>query len=266
VVEGRTSFFITIWVASGSGEMEVNMNRIKLFCIPYAGGSVEIYRKWNKYLDMNIDLKLIELSGRGKRATEPLYDNLERAVDDVYRNISTELDGGVYAIFGHSMGNLIAYEVCHKIIERGQQAPVHIFFSGRGSPNGQKEKRNVHLLPDEEFKKKLKELGGTPEDVLNNEDLLNYFLPIIRADFKIVEQYQYLPKLQKLQSNITVFNGTQDDIRFEDLIEWRNHTDKDCKFYNFIGGHFFINYYAEEIVKFINLTLEPKKTPIKSCL
>jgi surfactin synthase thioesterase subunit len=231
------------------------MNRVKLFCIPYAGGSAEIYQKWKKDLNEEIELELIELSGRGKRSGESLYDKLENAVEDVYRIITSGMNGRPYAIFGHSMGNLIAFEVCHKMIEQGQQLPFQIFFSGRGAPNSQRRKEDIHLLPDPEFKKKLRELGGTPEDVLNNEELLNYFLPIIRADFKIVEQYRYVPRTHKLKSNITIFNGTRDDIRLDELIEWRNHTDKVCTFYNFRGGHFFINEYANELVQVINQSL-----------
>ena len=91
------------------------MKKIKLFCFPYAGGSAAAYNKWRQYLDKHIELRPVELAGRGRRIYDPLYQSIEEAVDDVYQLISPELAKGPYAFFGHSMGGIIAYELAYKI-------------------------------------------------------------------------------------------------------------------------------------------------------
>ena len=104
------------------------MNRIRLFCFPYAGGSSEIFLRWKKYLDQNIELNPIELSGRGHRCNELFYDDFESVIEDVYKIIKYSLSDVPYAFLGHSMGSLIAYELCYKLIEFGDEPPIHIFF------------------------------------------------------------------------------------------------------------------------------------------
>jgi medium-chain acyl-[acyl-carrier-protein] hydrolase len=231
------------------------MGMIKLFCLPYAGGSAEVYRKWNRYLQKTIALEPLELSGRGKRAGEPFYESLGEAVADINQLIKQQFDGAPYAIFGHSMGGIIAYELYQKLQAEKEQLPIHMFFSGRRAPGLLKDNEVIHLLPDAELIAELKELGGTPPELLDNPDLLYHFLPIIRADFKIVETFDFSSQTSKLDCNITVFNGKDDDITFGELVEWRNFTTRECKIQIFPGGHFFINDYQKEIATIINQTL-----------
>lgn len=182
-------------------------------------------------------------------------ESLEDAVEDVYRIIKPKLEGTAYAIFGHSMGSMIAYELGHRLRELGCRTPRHLFFSGRGAPNVAKQKKVIHRLPDAEFVTELRKLQGTPEEVLNHAELLQVILPVIRSDFKIVELYAYREHPQKLTGDISIFNGNEDDITLEELVAWRDHTLQKCKYVHFRGGHFFIHDHAEEIVRYINLVL-----------
>lgn len=143
------------------------------------------FNKWKDYIDKEIEVVPIELSGRGARIDQKLYDTLEEAVEDVYNIIKNEIDDFNYAIYGHSMGSWIALELCYKIEKERRKPPVHLFVSGKEAPFTKEKKEDIHLLNDKELEKRLIELGGTPKYIFDNEELKKIFLPIIRADYKI---------------------------------------------------------------------------------
>lgn len=229
-----------------------------LFCLPYAGGSECIYSKWKSYLDDTIKLCPIVLKGRGKRFYEDFYEDLEEAVDDIFNSMNEYLNQEIhseYAIYGHSMGSLLAYELYYKLKARGVKTPTHIFFSGYGAPNLMKQKEGIHELPNKEFIKMLIELGGVSDAFLEDEELLEIFIPIIRSDFKIINQYKFKDRDEKLEVNISIFNGTKDVIDRKAILGWKELVNKGIEIYNFEGDHFFIDDYFKEIIKIINYTL-----------
>lgn len=228
---------------------------MKLFCLPYAGGSSAIYTTWKNYVNPNIELCPIELAGRGKRFQEPLYNTIEEMVNDVYDQIKDDVEKDSYAIFGHSMGSIIAYELCYKLEEKNARKPVHIFFSGHKAPNIIRDEESIHDLPNEQFKNKLIELGGTPKEFFESKELCDMFIPIIRADFKAVENYIYNGENDKLNTNISVMYGKKEEMTMNEILQWRNHTSGETKIYPFEGDHFFINDNSQNIVNIINHTL-----------
>ncbi|MGX5439994.1 thioesterase II family protein [Bacillus thuringiensis] len=226
-----------------------------LFCLPYAGGSEVIYYKWNDYLSPAINLCPVLLKGRGRRFDEPFYNNLEEAVDDIFDAIRDKIGERDYAIYGHSMGSLLAYELYYKIIEMGVKKPKHIFFSGYKAPSEGGKKEITYNLPNNDFKNKVIDLGGTPEEIIHNDELFEFFIPLLKHDFKIVETYEYKDKRDKIACDISVLNGKEDAISLKGIIGWQNHTSGNFKIYNFEGNHFFINNNVEKIVTIINDTL-----------
>lgn len=226
------------------------MKKIKLFCLPYAGGSSVIFNNWKSQLSSFIDVIPIELAGRGKRFTEPLYSYFDDAVNDIFNIIKDNLEDP-YAFFGHSMGCMLAYELCHKISEERLPSPLHVFFSGRQAPNIISDKEISYKLPRDEFKQKIIELGGTPDELFENEELFDLFLPILKADFKIVEEYEYIKK-RKLDCNITILYGKEEHSNIIDITDWKKHTERNCSTFSFEGGHFFINDKIDEVLKVIN--------------
>ncbi|AQS04672.1 thioesterase II family protein [Clostridium beijerinckii] len=226
-----------------------------LFCLPYAGGSEVIYYKWKKYLSSLILLDTIELKGRGKRFNEGFYENLDEAVEDIFKNIKTKIVDNEYAIYGHSMGSLLAYELYYKIFNENLRIPKQIFFSGYKAPNINRKEKHIHLLPDEAFINKVIDLGGTPKELVGNKEFLQLFTPILRNDFKMLENYVYKYRKDKIQCDISVLNGKEDHITQDEILEWKNHCDKAFKVYNFVGNHFFINTNIESITNIINKTL-----------
>jgi surfactin synthase thioesterase subunit len=218
------------------------MKKIRLFCFPYAGGSAMVYNPWQNSLDKSIRLHPVELAGRGRRITDPLYNTIEEAADDVFQIIKYQLGDLPYAFFGHSMGALIAYNVAQKIREKKYPGPSHIFFSGRGAPHIRRDdKEPYHTMPHDEFKEKVLNLGGTPKELFEHPELMEILLPLLRSDFRLAWCYKHKDSNNPLDCDITVFTGKEEDLKNEQIQEWDRHTNYQCTLYSFEGGHFFIN-------------------------
>lgn len=238
------------------GEDMSNTKKMKLFCIPNAGGSAVIYLKWKKYLDDFIELFPIELAGRGSMFKSPFYKSLEEAVDDVYRIVESNIGESHYAIFGHSMGSEIAYELCKKIHNSGNEMPRHVFLSGRYPPHICKKGKMMHQLSDKELLHEIISYGGTSEELLENQDVVDYFLEIIRADYRIIENHRHVEDNFMFPEDITVLRGKDDSlVDFSDLEEWKQYASKNCYIKEFNGGHFYMNEHLEEVTSLINTTL-----------
>ena len=227
-----------------------------LFCLPYAGGSESIYYNWKEHINSSIILEAIELKGRGKRFSEDLYKDFEEAVDDILLNIKNKIMHHEYAIWGHSLGSLFAFELYYKICKENIKKPKHIFFSGSAAPSIMRKQKKIHMLPDDDFINEIVKLGGTPKEVLENKELLQLVIPILRNDMRISESYNYKEKSNKIACDITVFRGKDDDITLEELLAWKNHCSGDFKAHTLDGNHFFINNNIESIASIINSTLK----------
>lgn len=228
------------------------MKKLKLFCIPYAGGSASIYHKWKKYFEDYVDIYPIELAGRGRRFGETPYSDLNDIVDDAYDNIKYMINDGPYMILGHSMGALIAFELIYKIKEKGDNVPIHTYFSGKGAPQINSYEDRICHLPDKEFMEEVFSLGGTPKELLQEKELLELFTRILRADYEAIENYKYIDRLDKFEFPISIFNGRDDKLTRKKIVNWNIHTKKECRIYNFEGGHFFINDKIKELSDIIN--------------
>jgi len=242
------------------------MKETILFCLPYAGGSARIYAKWRKFLNSSVELFPIELAGRGKRFNEPFYSTMDEAIHDIYSQIKDKLNHP-FAIYGHSMGSLLAYELSYKIQQTNGLSPLHIFFSGGKPPHCRTVKKEIHKLTDSDFKNEIKRMGGTPNELLAEKELFEIFMPILRADFRLIETYRYIKKSDsKLNSKVTVLNGKEDEISDNELLGWQQYTKQSCNIVNFEGGHFFINDHAESIVDLINNVVKIENKLNKSAI
>jgi medium-chain acyl-[acyl-carrier-protein] hydrolase len=242
------------------------MKKLKLFCLPYAGGTAVIFKEWEKRLPAGIEIKAIEYAGHGKRSNHPLYKDVNEAIEDVYRLISAEImDGGSYAIFGHSMGAMLAYEVAQKIRQHNLPMPIHIFFSGRGVPHIQSKKEKIyHQMDDAAFQQEIANLGGTPKEFFDYPELMEYLLPILKNDFKISETAFRSTEIHPFDFPITIFMGKEEEeMEAENVHGWMLHTNQTCVVYYFNGGHFFINDELETIVGIIHKALTSQAKPYR---
>lgn len=230
------------------------MGKTKLFCIPYAGGYSGIYNRCFKEIDNTIQLYPVELSGRGSKVKEPFYDNIENAADDILKTVMKEVNEDTeYAIYGHSMGSLIAFELYYKIKEHKIKKPKHIFFGACKPPNIREEKTYYYKLPRDEFKNMLLKYGYASQSIFEDEKLEEYFLPILRSDMRLCEDYTYKKKIKKIDCDVTIIGGNKDEsVNLSELSQWKYLVDKDINLIALEGGHFFIYDQVEKLNNIIN--------------
>lgn len=213
----------------------------RLFCFPYAGGSSVIYSNWATALPVGMEVFPVQLPGRGTRFSAPPFTSLDRLVEQLVPVMEGVLDLPFY-FFGHSMGALIAFELARAIRSHFQVQPQVVFISGRKAPgeHAVEGETSVYQLPREEFLTRLRLLNGTHPDLLANEEALELILPALRADFELVQTYQFRPGI-KLSCSIKAFGGLEDQHSTEALIGgWKAFTSGDFSMEMLPGDHFFI--------------------------
>lgn len=146
-----------------------------------------------------------------------------------------------FAFFGHSLGAIVSFEVSRLLRREHQREPQHLFVSGSGAPQTSRVGQALHDLPDSRFLKGLRELDGTPREILESNELMQLLLPTLRADFAISETYVYRPE-PPLDCPITAFGGLQDqEVSRKRLEAWRNQTNAAFSLQMFAGDHFFLH-------------------------
>lgn len=231
------------------------MKTIKLYCLPCAGGTIGMYRGWKRNLNDNIDVCPIELAGRGNRFSEPLYNNFDEAIEDVCRMVSIGQDT-TYALFGHSMGSILSYELARRIKMQSLPSPKHIFFSSSYSPET-RSKRFYNEMSREQILDETFKMGGTAREVIENKELMDLFLPIIRSDFHVLKTYQRVQAYgDLLDCPISIMYGEHDpDIDTDEIALWKNYTSNTCEFQVYNGGHFYINENKDKVLNYIESKL-----------
>ncbi|BFH68485.1 thioesterase II family protein [Paenibacillus dendritiformis] len=240
------------------------MNRIHLFCFPYAGGSAMMYCRWRSLLPASIQIHPIELSGRGKRMNEPFYQTMEQAVEDAYLSIPVHVLDEPIAFFGYSMGSLIAYELTRYLHEKHGKEPIHLFAAARRAPQIQGDGQKLYCLPEAEFLQEIIKLGGMSAEVLENKELMEMILPLLRADMQIVEKYSWRASKAALRTDITVLAGTRDVVPDEHMEAWKEMTAGRCTIAKYEGDHFFIHQHYELIGEHITRVLLQWKEAVTS--
>jgi surfactin synthase thioesterase subunit len=217
------------------------MAKTLLFCLPYAGGSAQrIYGAWRAGLGNQVDVVPVELPGRGSRIAEPLLTNVTTMVDDALGAVLPRLDRP-YALFGHSLGALVAFELARRLEHQYRRPAEHLFVSGHGAPQLPREPDNDYKLPMPQFKERLRQLAGTPEEVLAEEELLELVAPILRADFEAADTYDFRPGTV-LSCPMTVFGGHADpEAHTDTLPPWKDQTGSACDVRVMPGDHFFLH-------------------------
>jgi medium-chain acyl-[acyl-carrier-protein] hydrolase len=219
---------------------------------PYAGGSPAAFRGWTS-ASLAARVLVEALPGRGTRFGEPPVDDFDRLVDILARELTPQI-GRRFALFGHSLGAYVAFEVARRL----PTPPVALFVSGADSPAARvPAPRHRAAMTDGELVDELRRLGGTPAAVLDNEELLELLMPSIRADFGLVDSYGFRPE-PLLDCPIHVFGGNRDaHTSPAGLQAWSRHTRGPTDVHLFGGGHFFIHDAEEEVHQHVRETLQP---------
>lgn len=220
--------------------------RLRLFCFPYAGAGSSVFRTWCNLLSEDMELCAIQLPGRETRLREPLFTQLQPLIENLAPVLPLNLP---FAFFGHSLGALISFELTRQLRRLDQPLPLHLFVSGRVAPQKPLPNPPIHQLPLAEFKAELRKKGGTPEAVLQNAELMELFLPILRADLEINDAYCYSPEAP-LACPISAFCGLQDEEASREHMEaWQEQTCKEFTLHLFPGDHFFFKREQRKVIE-----------------
>jgi medium-chain acyl-[acyl-carrier-protein] hydrolase len=213
---------------------------LRLFCFPYAGGSAHFYRDWQRHLSNRVGLSLAHLPGRGTRISEPSFREHKHLVNALADAIAPHLPP-VFAFWGHSMGAMVSFELARELRRRGVHFPVALFVSGRSAPQLPDLDPHTFDLPKQEFIAELRRLKGTPAEVLESAELTDLLLPTIRADFELIQRYEYESE-PPLSCAIRAYGGLQDtEVPVAGLKAWQQQTTGTFKVRMFPGDHFYVH-------------------------
>jgi medium-chain acyl-[acyl-carrier-protein] hydrolase len=227
---------------------------VRLLCIPHAGGSAAAFRTWGRWLPPGIELQALELPGRGARWSERLLTDIEALLDDL--ESAAEGAGEDFALFGHSVGALITFELARHLERRGGPCPQRLFVSARRAPHLPSPRRPTFSLTDRDLVRAVHDFNGTPEEVLGDSQLLDLMLPVIRADLAIDETYEYRPG-PPLRCPISALGGIADAVvTRQELAAWQSHTSDRFTLRMVEGDHFFIRSQEPVVVQLVAGDLE----------
>jgi surfactin synthase thioesterase subunit len=220
----------------------------RLFCLPYAGGGASLFHPWRAHMPPGVALVAVQLPGRENRLREPAFTNVAGLVAAMGPRLRPYFDRP-YSLLGYSYGALLAFELARWLRRQGERPPDHLFVAARRAPHLAGEGPVVHRYADSELVEWLRDLGGTPDLLLQHPELLPLYLPILRADLTAHETYCYRPE-EPLQVPITAFGGLGDrQARPAEVEAWREQTSSAWSAHFYPGGHFFVKEHQQGFLR-----------------
>lgn len=208
----------------------------RLFCLPYSGGSATVFRGWARALT-GLQVAAVQYPGRGSRIGEPLARRMADLVEPLLEEAIVPLADRPFALFGHSMGAVVAFELARRLRELGRP-PRLVMLSAHGPPHPDDA---LHLLPDAELLERLRGMGGTPETFFNSPELIDLALPIVRADLELLETHTIASR-PLLDCPVVAFAGDGDQLAPRDHLErWRPLVATSFTLITLAGEHFFVH-------------------------
>jgi surfactin synthase thioesterase subunit len=213
--------------------------RVTLYCLPFAGGGAGVFRDWAAGLPPGTEVCPIHLPGREARFREPAIDDVDVLLAGLLEALAPHLDRP-FALFGHSMGGLIAFELADRLRARGI-VPAWFFASGARPPHVPRPDPTRHLLPDDDLVALVGRMNGTPREVIEESEVIRLMLPTIRSDFRLVETYRYRPRAP-LPCPVIAIAGRDDPEAPPAAMEaWRVHAAGRFEMHVLPGDHFFVS-------------------------
>lgn len=243
--------------------MEKSPNKIRLYCLPYAGATAHIFQRFRPHLNPEIEIVPLDPPGHGSRIDEPLIPSCTEMAEILYGRCRDDIErgGDKFAFFGHSMGSILAYLITRILRDKKGPMPIHLFLSGSAGPLPSAAFKNVHLLPDNEFVKKLVQLGGLQESAIATPLVVDQFLPILKSDFQAYSEFGGVND-NPVPVPLSVFLGSSDNTTCHEPIIWDSVTSIGATRFYFEGGHFFLMNYIDTIAAIIRNTLIPSPIAI----
>lgn len=229
---------------------------MRLVCIPNAGGSPALFRAWAKALPAAVGVTAVVLPGQGSRLYETPPTDLKALAGDLCQAL--EWLSEPFALFGYSMGALLAFEASRALRQRGLPAPLRLFVAARRAPHIADTQSPIHTLPDAAFIQAVQtRYGGIPEIILQDKELMALFTPVLRANFEMLETYPYT-QAARLDTPLIAFGGTADGTTSAaELRAWGEHTSSTFDAHLYDGGHFFIQQHEAAVLGVVARALKP---------
>ena len=232
---------------------------VRLFCFPHAGAGALAYREWSRLLPSAIQVLPVLPPGRETRFWEAPYTSIEPYVEDLAAALAPELRAP-YALFGHSLGALVAFELARRVRASCVPAPAHLFVSGRIAPQHTEHRRILHRLPAADLAREVTALGGLPGEIDLSDHRLAHLLATLRADLAVNETYT-LRTEPALDTAITALGGTADPrVNDGELTAWCAQTTGPFALRTYQGGHFYLTEHRHALLSLIARTLLPTAT------
>jgi surfactin synthase thioesterase subunit len=221
---------------------------VRVVCFPYAGGSASIFRGWSAWMPPTAELWTAHLPGRDRRISEEPYSDVASLVGAAVDAFVSYIEPP-YALFGHSMGAIVAFEFAHELARRGAAPPLCLVVSGQHAPHLADDRPPIHDMPDADFLDAVGRLNGTPREVRESAEIMDLLMPVLRADFAAVETYT-CGRRPPLRCPIVAYAATDDELITPDQVSpWSEHSTSGCRVVMFSGGHFFVQSSAERVAR-----------------
>lgn len=247
----HTQFDSSVWFRARRREGRASLT---LVCLPHAGGGASMFKNWQTRLPVAVDVFAVQYPGHEGRWGGALCSDASEIVEPLTRAVETEVETA-YALFGHSLGALVAFEVARAMRRRGGREPVHLFVSGSRAPDAPGERPPLHTSDDAELQLYLCRLGGLPDEVVRHPDLLRSVLPMVRVGLRMYETFPYTSEVP-LGCPITALAGDRDgEVSREQLAAWARHTTSGFRLEWFPGGHFFVSSAEPRVLDLVRTSL-----------
>ncbi|MEV6977518.1 alpha/beta fold hydrolase [Kitasatospora sp. NPDC093806] len=231
----------------------------RLVCLPHSGGAAPYFRALSEALSPAVEAVAVQYPGRQDRRTEPLVGDLGELATrlaEVLDDLLTD-EPGPFALFGHSMGALLAFEVARRLEQDGREV-AGLFVSGMRAPSAQRNEW-LHLAEDAELLREVRGLGGTEARLLEDEEIVRAALPVIRSDTRAVETYHYRAASgagADLRCPVIALTGTEDPrVTPVEAGTWRDHTSGGFELHAFPGDHFYLNAFTAALGRLMRARL-----------
>ena len=225
--------------------------QVSLFCFPHAGGSSLYFARWARIFSPNINTYPVEYPMREKRVGELMPESLQALAESMAEECLTQFQKP-FSLFGHCTGAIIAYEVAVYLERYHGLTPQALFVSSSVAPEHSK-MQAIQDMPDEEFIAFIRNYGTVNPVFLENKELMDYYLPIVRKDFELHRNYIYNSTHSPLRCPLFALNGADDFniLSHKQVGDWKNHTFNRFEAEIFNGGHFYLDEHLAEVCNFI---------------
>lgn len=223
-----------------------------LFLLHFSGGNKYSFNFLKGHLEDTFEFHPLEIAGRGMRMGEAFNPTLDAAAEDLFQQIQPLLNSRPFVIYGHSLGASLGLLLTHRLEAIGK-APLRLVVSGNAGPGPEAEKRHAAYskMSRSEFIAALQKMGGLSDDILANQELMDFMLPILRADFKMFSTQKTI--FHPVETAIHAIMGDAEEL-VEHIGNWQKYTRGEYEATILPGHHFFIHDQAEKLAALLKDT------------